>query len=213
MSDYTKELKGQEKDNYIKEHFKTEKTEEQRDYQKQGTDFLTDTKTKMTVDYIGYDFYFDDDKEKRDIYRITLERNGKKYSFNFGQSINRSNKKDKLEQLRKELKRITNFSMPLWQNKITGELRTTDKQLTNKICLSLFHTSFDYFSKNWTPTAYDILACLTKYDPYTFENFCAEYGYDLDSRKAEKTYHAVKEEFYKVESLFSDVMEQLQEIQ
>src|SRR6185312_12921531 len=27
------------------------------------------------------------------------------------------------------------------------------------------------------PTAYDVLACITKYDPGTFSNFCSDFGY------------------------------------
>ena len=52
------------------------------------------------------------------------------------------------------------------------------------------------------PTLYDILACLTKYDPESFENFCSEYGYDSDSRTAERTYKAVCKEFAGVDRLF-----------
>lgn len=64
------------------------------------------------------------------------------------------------------------------------------------------------------PTAYDVLACLTKYDPGTFEDFCSEFGYDEDSRNAEKTYNAVKDEWQNVRALFTDSeIEQLQEIQ
>jgi len=62
------------------------------------------------------------------------------------------------------------------------------------------------------PTAYDILSCLTKYEPGTFENFCSDYGYNSDSRAAEKIYKAVKKEFAGVERVFGDVLEQLQEI-
>lgn len=62
------------------------------------------------------------------------------------------------------------------------------------------------------PTLYDVLACLTKYNPYTFEDFCSEYGYDTDSRKAYKTFEAVKEEWYNVEALFDDVLDELREI-
>lgn len=63
------------------------------------------------------------------------------------------------------------------------------------------------------PTAYDILSCITKYDPYTFENFCADFGYDSDSRKAEKIYHACCREYAGVVRVFGDVLEQLREIE
>ena len=63
------------------------------------------------------------------------------------------------------------------------------------------------------PTAYDVLSCLTKSDPCTFEDFCSTYGYDEDSRKAEKIYNAVLDEWRNVCALFTDEeIEQLQEI-
>lgn len=64
------------------------------------------------------------------------------------------------------------------------------------------------------PTAYDILACLTKYDVGTFENFCSDFGYDTDSRKAYKIYKAVLREWKNIELLFTpEQIEQLQEIE
>lgn len=64
-----------------------------------------------------------------------------------------------------------------------------------------------------TVSAYDLLACITKYDPSTFENFCADFGYDEDSRKAEATYQAVCKEWQKVQKFFSaEELELIQEI-
>lgn len=64
------------------------------------------------------------------------------------------------------------------------------------------------------PNAYDVLVCLTKYDPGTFENFCADYGYDEDSRKAYSTYEGVVEEWNEVSALFTpEQLEILSEIQ
>lgn len=63
------------------------------------------------------------------------------------------------------------------------------------------------------PEEYDVLSCLQKYDVGSFENFCSEFGYDVDSRKAEKIYKAVCKEFEKVSKFFTDEeIEQLQEI-
>lgn len=125
------------------------------DYQKQANDFMTKVGATMKVKFLGNMPYFDDDKESRDVYQITLKRNGKEYSFRFGQSI---------------------------------------------------------ANKRIAPTAYDVLACLTKYDPGTFDNFCSDFGYDTDSRKAEKTYFAIQKEYAGVVKIFGDVMEELQEI-
>lgn len=63
------------------------------------------------------------------------------------------------------------------------------------------------------PTAYDVLSCFQKSDPGSFEDFCSEFGYDNDSRKAYKTYKAVMKEWKNIELLFTpEQLEQLQEI-
>lgn len=54
------------------------------------------------------------------------------------------------------------------------------------------------------PSNYDLLACLTKYDPGTFEDFCVDFGYNTDSRKAEKTYKAVVKEYESLCRVFGD---------
>lgn len=68
------------------------------------------------------------------------------------------------------------------------------------------------------PTLYDVLACLTKYDPGTFGDFCSEFGYEqyepTERKKAVKIYNAVCKEFEAVQRLFpeSEVIEELAEI-
>ena len=63
------------------------------------------------------------------------------------------------------------------------------------------------------PTPYDVLACITKSHPGTFENMCADFGYDTDSRKAFNTYQAVLDEYGKVARFFTSTeLETLQEI-
>jgi hypothetical protein len=63
------------------------------------------------------------------------------------------------------------------------------------------------------PNLYDVLTCLQKYDVGTFDDFCANFGYDTDSRTAERIYKNVCKEYKAVERLFSDVIDELQEIQ
>lgn len=64
------------------------------------------------------------------------------------------------------------------------------------------------------PTAYDILACLQKYDVGSLEDFCGDFGYNTDSRTAERVYKAVCKEYAAIDKLFtSEQIEQLQEIQ
>ena len=56
-------------------------------YKKQSSDFLRATKTNIRSKFLKYDYHFDGDKDKRDIYLITISRNNKSFSFNFGQSL------------------------------------------------------------------------------------------------------------------------------
>lgn len=126
------------------------------DYNKQAIDFLNATSTSFDVAFKKHDFYFPDDKEQRDIFRITLKNKLHTYRFNFGQSV---------------------------------------------------------ANAGITPKPYDVLSCLTKYEVGTFENFCSDYGYDIDSRKAYKTYKAVMKEWKNIELLFTpEQIELLQEI-
>ena len=69
-------------------------------------------------------------------------------------------------------------------------------------------------NKRTQVTPYDVLTCLTKSDPGTFEDFCSEFGFWFDSRKAESVYHSVQTEWTKVQRFFTpEEIEELQEIQ
>ena len=174
-------------------------------YEQQAIDFLKATDTEFTAVFLKHGKHFDSDKETRDIYTITLKRGNRKFTFDFGQSINNSGEYQVREGLRNKL----------WCKQTTG----------GKICLN----KKEYEALKWktgierdilknpnysAPNAYDVLACLTKNDPGTFENFCDEFGYDTDSKSAEKTYNAVLNEWQNIQALFTDTeIEQLQEIQ
>lgn len=128
-------------------------------YQQQALDFLEKTQTLIAIEFQYKGPYFDDEKENRNVYKISLKRNGKIWAFRFGQSIEKS-------------------------------------------------------ERNIPPTAYDVLSTLTKYDPGTFEDFCSGYGYDPDSRKAEKTYFAVQKEYAELCKMFNEQeREEMAEIQ
>lgn len=129
------------------------------EYTKQALDFLSATKTNLTITFKKRGAMQWDKGVERDIYRCKLKNKTGSFSFDFGQSINGSN-------------------------------------------------------KNELPTEYDVLTCLTKYDPESFEDFCANYGYDEDSRTAERVYKAVVKEFNNMQRLFtSDELELLTVIQ
>lgn len=151
------------------------------EYTKQANDFMEKTGTTMETKLLGNMPYFEDDKENRDVYQITLRRpvHGKTrvWSFRFGQSIANSGDKVKRNPYGKTM---------------------YDHELISR--------------KRIIPTAYDILAGITKNDPGTFDDFCGYFGYDTDSRKAEKIYFDVQKEWKEVSNIFGDVMYELQEI-
>ena len=68
--------------------------------------------------------------------------------------------------------------------------------------------------KGTSPVPYDVLSCLTKRSPGLFEEFCSDFGYDTDSRRAESTYQKVMEEWLHLTRLFSATeLEEMEEIQ
>lgn len=56
-------------------------------YQQQANEFATKNGIKLKINRTTYGKHFPEDKESRYIFNCTLSRNGKKYTFNFGQSI------------------------------------------------------------------------------------------------------------------------------
>ena len=175
------------------------------DYNQQAADFLQATGTEFKAEFLKHAKHFDSDKEARDIYGITLKRGARSYFFEFGQSINASGEYQVREHLVNKL----------WCQQVTGGKRCLSakefkalKWMTGIERDVLKNVNFS------APSAYDVLACLTKNDPGTFENFCSEFGYDADSRSAKKTYKEVCDEWKNVAMLFNDEeINELQEIQ
>lgn len=167
------------------------------EYIKQAIEFLNKTNSQLSIEFSHNGKHFDDDKSNRDIYNVTLSRGQRSYKFKFGQSI---------------------MNSQYYQDRvIKGRTYTTDgKARTGNYSINDLN-KYDLYMKlikGTKPSEYDILSCLTTYDPDTFENFCSEFGYDTDSKKAEKTYNAVKDEFMNLCALFNDSeLDLLREIQ
>lgn len=64
-----------------------------------------------------------------------------------------------------------------------------------------FGDSIHDTQENERPGAYDILSCLTKYDPGSFASFCSDFGTSEDSISGLKTYKAVRREFEKLQAV------------
>lgn len=101
-----------------------------------------------------YKKHFADDTHFRYVFKMRLSRNGKSYTFNFGQSLAEGAK---------------------------------------------------------TPTMYEVLACLQKYDVGAYEDFIREFGYEYNKTSL-KIYKAVVREYEAVERLFGDIIDELREI-
>jgi hypothetical protein len=166
------------------------------EYEQTAIDFLNSTGTTFKAEFLKNDFHFDGDDCKRDIYKITLQRGSRKYSFNFGQSIAQS----------KKYKNKVNGREFSSNGKSVDALRGITYTYPEKFPKTVSESRFSEYKiiEGEAPTAYDVLACLQKYDVGTFEDFCGEFGYDVDSRKAEKIYNAVCEEYKQIAMLFND---------
>jgi len=121
-------------------------------YEQQALAWLRDTDSTLEIAFDHTGKYWPDDKDERDVYRVTLTRQGHSYTFTFGQSLMHSGKLEDRQQ----------------------------------------------------PSAYDILACLEGHSPGVFEDFCCEYGYSTDSRKAEATWKACVEQYLELEAMYSE---------
>ena len=168
-------------------------TQEKSGYDIQAEKFLDKTKTEFKTVFLKHDKYFDDDKETRDIYEITLKRGEREYKFKFGQSITNSGR----------------YSI------FTGNsvIKTNDNNERNRLKQKYSLGEGKINEEQEEPSPYDVLCCLTKYEPGTFENFCSDFGYDTDSRKAEKIYKSVVEEYNNLKVLYSDKeLEEMSEI-
>ena len=70
---------------------------------------------------------------------------------------------------------------------------------SGRMLSSCFNTGSEYRNGAWVPrypTATDVLGCLCSdaaSADQTFEQWCSDFGYDTDSRRAERCYHDIQE--------------------
>ena len=179
------------------------------EYDKQAQDFCEKYGVTININFLKYDYHFENDKEKRDIYKVVISRGNRTMSVEFGQSMAKSGFIAEYGRMKIVLP-ISDSQRNLYLAK-HGLLVNFAKQHTGYDFLSV---SKDKLRKPEKPTSYDILTCLQKYDVGTFEEFCSEFGYNTDSIEALRTYKAVVSEYKDVISLFNDEeMGKLQEIQ
>jgi len=76
------------------------------------------------------------------------------------------------------------------------------------------HNHYDAQKKEWLPTLYTVLSCLSKEEVGDFIDFCETFGYEA-THKSMKVYKAVKAEYENIVRLFpeSGAMNALRKIQ
>lgn len=167
------------------------------EYLKQATDFLAKANAKCEIEFGGVARNENwKEKEKRNWYDVTITTPKGKMSFMFWDSIHNTEiTAMTLEQyVEKKLRRRFN------------DMSYSEKKQAEK--------KLEKLKEEAVPNAYDVLACLEKYEVGTFEEFCAEFGYDDDSRTAERIYLAVVKEYKELTRIFTEEqMEELCEIQ
>lgn len=168
------------------------------EYLEQVKNFLNKANAKCEIVYGGISRNENwKEKEKRNWYDVTITTPRGKMAFTFWDSIRNTEISTMTfeEYAKKELKynRVEDMSY--------GEKVKAKKDLAR-------------LKAKAVPDEYDVFACLGKYDVGTFEDFCSEFGYDEDSRTAERIYIAVIKEYKDLTRIFTEKqMEELSEIQ
>ena len=170
-------------------------------YQKQALDFLETCNATMEIEFQCADINQNwNDNSKRNKYRFTITTPRGKMSGDFWDSI-----------------RNTEIIWMTWQD----YFRKTYKYYECHAPISLVSKAkneLKALKAKAVPTAYDILACLQKYDVGTMNDFFHEFGYEVHSADDMfcfmNTYNAVVKEYHDLCRIFTkEQMEMLREIQ
>lgn len=166
------------------------------EYTKQANEFLKKANATMKIDFVGLAINKEwKEKDKRNLYEITLTTPGGSMVFDFWDSTHNTEIKQMSLETYAEKHYKRRFDSLSYSEKVRSQKELKEKKAAAQ------------------PTAYDVLACMTKYDPGTFENFCSEFGYDEDSRTAERIYFSVQKEYSQLARIFTpEQLEEMQEI-
>ena len=166
------------------------------EYNKQALDFLKKAHAKINIDFVGFAVnVMWNETARRALYRVAISTPRGQMEFDF------------------------------WGSLFDTEILMMTKNDYAKKRFKCMYDYLDYSDKctcvkelarkkeDAIPSEYDVLACMTHYDPGTFANFCADFGYDEDSIRATKVYFAVQEEWNNLCRIFtSEQLEELAEI-
>ena len=168
------------------------------EYLKRAKDFLNKANAKCEIVYGGISRNENwKEKEKRNWYDVTITTPRGKMSYTFWDSIHNTE--------------ISTMTFEEYAKKKLKYKRVEDMSYGEKVKVK---NDLARLKAKAVPNEYDVLACLEKYDVGTFEDFCSEFGYDEDSRTAERIYIAVIKEYKDLTRISTEKqMEELSEIQ
>ena len=180
------------------------------DYNKQAKDFLAKTNTTLKIELATPQkspLWVKKGEKHGFHYSITLENKNAKYTFDFWNSIKN---REIIEAIQ-----AVNFCHSIESN-------TAEHILRNEAGLKAEEIKNLYYKKEkklaliekYTPTEYDILACLSPLYEDNLEDFASTFGYDSDSITALKIFEACKEQDRNIRKLWDrEEIEALTEIQ
>lgn len=172
-------------------------------YDRQAQEFVEKTGLAIDKVYQGHRKYFPEDQEQRAVFNITFTKGQQSFEFEFGQSIQDSYKMlDVRKSTIGRLRPISPNDYRLKGYKEATALGGGDIQgiLTLK-------------PQKTPPSDYAILSTIEKHDPETFEDFCSNYDYNTDSRKAMDVYLKVQKQWSQISRVFTpEELEKLREI-
>lgn len=179
------------------------------EYDKQAEDFLKATGSSITItlaDPQTPPLWAKSGEQHGFKYDVELKSKNGVYKFPFWDSIANAEKMD-------ALRYVSNS----WLNDQAPEFFKAQRVLRDVFGKNIgpigAKKHFDEYAEQLKPSAYSVLACLTLDYSDSFEDFCSEYGYDTDSRMAEKTYKAVIEQDRQLRRLYDrEELEQLEAI-
>lgn len=183
-------------------------------YEEHANEFIRRHGITFSATFAGSMKHFDDDEHVRDVYDVQFTREGRKAMvIRYGQALARSSyfigaiiaefhwpgsskvalAREPARRLRKESK--ANIHANYFVN----------SQMKKALARMGYVVA--------APTPYDVLTGIVKYSPGSFAEWCVEYGYDTDSRKAHDAWTRCHDEWAKVQGFFTESeIEELQEI-
>ena len=166
------------------------------EYEKQAEEFLRKAEATMEFYFAGYVVppLWGEKEKPHASYRVTITTPRGSYTLDFYDSLVHTE--------------ILQMTPEMYCNKYYRHLYYGDYSVRCKVQKELKQKKAEA-----KPTCYDVLACMTHYDPGSFQNFCDDYGYSNDSIRALKTYLAIQDEWENLRRIFtSEQLEELAEI-